>query len=176
VAPVSFSWPGAQSRALVEPAPLFSWPGALSLEPGAEAGPDLQAVDGARVAGEAAAPVASAPERVLGDTPVRSGKPPELVVEGGAGESEDGVRGAFVLALGAPPAAGPAWAKAIVTAPAARAVAAQSVVMVRIWESSLRSPAALTTGGSAFGSPGAHQLCRWAELGRRGKAAVSSKP
>jgi len=129
----SVAWPGAQSRALVWPAALFSCPGASPLAPGAELSA-LQAVDGARVAGEAAAPVASvlelAPER--GETPVRSLRPPELVVEGGAGESEDGVRGAFVLALGAPAPAGPAWAKATVAAPATRAAAAQSVVMVRI--------------------------------------------
>jgi hypothetical protein len=102
--------------------------------------------DDSREALPAEAPVVSELELELelerGDTPVRSGKLPVLDVEGGAGASDVGVCGALLLALALePPAAGPAWAKATVTAPAARAAAAQSVVMVRIWESSLRAPA-----------------------------------
>jgi hypothetical protein len=118
------------------------------------------AQDDSRDALPAEAPVASELELELdrGLTPVRSGKPPVLLREGGAGPSGVGVCGVLLAPAGAP--AGPAWAKAAVAPQTARADAATRVVMVRIWESSLSAPAAFRTPSGALGSPPAHQLCR----------------
>jgi hypothetical protein len=105
--------------------------------------PALAPVD-SRDALPAEAPETSEPELDRGVTPVRfEGKLPESVVEGAVWPVGEPAPGADWLEL--PPAEGGApWAKAPVAAPAAaRAATAQSVVMVRIRESSLRAPSGL---------------------------------
>jgi hypothetical protein len=76
----SLVWPGAESRALVEPSCFFSWPGAQGFALG-EASEFLQAVEGSREALPAAAPDTSDDDFGRGVTPVRSGKLLEPLVE-----------------------------------------------------------------------------------------------
>jgi len=151
-APAPFSWPGAQARALAEP--LFSWPGALALAPGALSLLALTQFDW-REGAVAEAPVASVLELEL--------ELRELLADGLVElELDDDGPLAELLAdglLSLPPALGELWANAPVAAPAARAATAQSVVILRIWDSSLAPQLAQQLAGARSVHPGGDKLC-----------------
>jgi len=138
-APELFSWPGAQARALAEP--LFSWPGALALAPGALSLPALTQFDW-REGALAEAPVASVLELELELRELPADGLVEL-------ELDDGPLAELLAdGLGSLPALGELWANAPVAAPAARAATAQSVVILRIWDSSLAPQLAQQLAGA----------------------------